>query len=103
MAVSVAFVLGGTGGARAESSTGLVSPCQHQSNNRTLDWIGEGISELINQRLQPEPGVYVFPRDERITMYDRVGIPETASLSRATALKLAWDAGADYMITGVFS
>ena len=96
-------MLGGTAVAHADSSTVLVFPFENLSNDRTLDWIGEGISEVLNQRLQPEPGVYISSRDERVAMYDRVGIPETASLSRATALKLSWDAGADYMITGVFS
>jgi tetratricopeptide (TPR) repeat protein/TolB-like protein len=99
----MALVLGATGIARADSSTVLVYPFENQSNDRTLDWIGEGISELINQRLQPEPGVYIFSREERIAMYDKLGIPETAGLSRATALKVGWDAGADETITGTFS
>ncbi len=88
---------------QADSSTVLAFPFENQSNDRTLDWIGEGISELINERLQPEPGVYILSREERIAMYDKIGIPETAAVSRATALKVAWEAGADNMITGVFS
>jgi tetratricopeptide (TPR) repeat protein len=99
----MALVLGATGIAHADSGTVLVFPFENLSNDRTIDWIGEGISELINQRLQPDRGVYIFSREERIALYDRLGIPETAGLSRATALKLAWDAGADHMITGVFS
>jgi tetratricopeptide (TPR) repeat protein/TolB-like protein len=99
----MALMFGATGIARADSNTVLVFPFENLSNDRTIDWIGEGISELINQRLQPEPGLYVFSREERIALYDKLGIPETAGLSRATTLKLAWDAGADNMITGVFS
>ena len=99
----MALALGVTGVAHADSSTILVFPFENQSNDRTLDWIGEGLSELIIQRLQPEPGVYVFSRDERLAIYDRIGIPENASLSRATTLKLAWDTGADHTVTGVFS
>jgi tetratricopeptide (TPR) repeat protein/TolB-like protein len=89
--------------AHADSSTILVFPFENLSNDRTLDWIGEGISELIVERLRPEPGVYVFSRDERVAIYDRIGIPETANVSRATALKLGWDTGADNTITGTFS
>jgi tetratricopeptide (TPR) repeat protein/TolB-like protein len=101
--IYVALVVGAAGVAHADSSTVLVFPFENLSSDRTIDWIGEGVSELINQRLQPEPGVYIFSREERIALYDRLGIPETAGLSRATALKLTWDAGADNMITGVFS
>lgn len=81
----------------------LVFPFENLSNDRTLDWIGEGIAELIIARLQPEPGVYVFSRDERLAEYEKLSIPETAVLSRATALKLGLDNGADMVITGSFS
>src|SRR5215469_2089865 len=99
----MALMLGSTSTVRADASTVLVLPFENLSNDRTLDWIGEGIAELINQRLQTEPGVYIFSREERIGMYEKLGIPETAGLSRATALKLGWDAGADETITGTFS
>jgi tetratricopeptide (TPR) repeat protein/TolB-like protein len=101
--IYTALALGVTSAAHADSSTILVFPFENLSNDRTLDWIGEGISELIVQRLRSEPGVYVFSRDERVAIYDRVGIPETANISRATALKLGWDTGADNTITGTFS
>ena len=58
---------------------------------------------MIIDRLQPEPGVYVYPREERIAAYEKLSIPETAMVSRATALKLGWDAGADNIVTGSFS
>ncbi len=99
----MALALAVTSTAHADSSTILVFPFENLANDRTLDWIGDGISELIIQRLRPEPGVYVFSRDERAAIYDRVGIPETANISRATALKLGWDTGADNTITGTFS
>jgi tetratricopeptide (TPR) repeat protein/TolB-like protein len=99
----MALVLGAKSFAHADSSTVLVFPFENQSNDRTLDWIGEGISEVINQRLQPESGIYILPREERIGMYDKMGIPEAAGVSRATALKVAWEAGADNMIAGIFS
>ena len=101
--IYTALALAVTSTAHADSSTILVFPFENLANDRTLDWIGEGISELIIQRLRPEPGVYVFSRDERVAIYDRVGIPETANISRATALKLGWDTGADNTITGTFS
>jgi len=68
----MALVLTATSIAQADSSTVLAFPFENQSNNRTLDWIGEGISELINERLEPEPGVYILSREERIAMYDKI-------------------------------
>ena len=97
----LAFALTGT--ARADSSTVLVFPFENLSNDRTLDWIGEGLAELIVQRLQPEPGVHVSSREERLAAFERLGIPDATMVSRATALKLGWDAGADNVITGSFS
>jgi tetratricopeptide (TPR) repeat protein/TolB-like protein len=92
-----------TGTARAESITVLVFPFENLSNDRTLDWIGEGISELIFERFQPEFGVYASPREERIAAYEDLGIPDATAISRATALKIGWNAGADFIITGHFS
>jgi tetratricopeptide (TPR) repeat protein/TolB-like protein len=101
--ICVAVALAGIRTAQADSSTVLVFPFENLSNDHSLDWIGEGIAELIISRLQPEPGVYVFAREERLTAYEKLGIPETADVSRATALKLGWENGADYIVTGSFS
>ena len=53
------------GSALAFAGTGsvLVFPFDNESNDRNLDWIGEGISELIIERLQSEPDLYVLQRD----------------------------------------
>ena len=89
--------------AQADSSTVLVLPFENLSSDRTLDWIGEGLSELIIGRLQTEPGVYVFSREERLNIFEKLGIPDTSMVTRATALKLAWEYGADSVIMGTFS
>src|SRR5262245_14603823 len=101
--IYMALVLGFASIAQADSSTVLIFPFENLSSDRSLDWIGEGISELIIERLQREPAVYVYSREERLGMFDKLGIPETTSVSRATALKLAWDGAADNAIAGVFS
>ena len=84
-------------------TTILVFPFENFSNDRSLDWIGEGIAELIIEKLQPAPGLIVFSREERLAAYEKLGIPETTMVSRATAVKLAWDSGADAVIMGRFS
>ena len=89
--------------ARAEARTVLVFPFENLSNDRSLDWLGEGIAELIVEKLQFEPGMYVFSRDERLDAYEKLSIPEMAVVSRATELKLGWESGADKIIAGRFS
>src|SRR5438477_12221586 len=93
--IYLVLALTATAAARADSSTVLVFPFENLSNDRTLDWIGEGIAELIVERLHPEPGVYVSSREERIAAFEDLGIPETTTVSRATALKLGWNSAAD--------
>ena len=87
----------------ADAGSVLVLPFENQSGDRNLDWIGEGIAELIVERLTSEPGLYVMPREDRLTGFEKLGLPETATISRATAMKLGWDSGSDYVITGRFS
>src|SRR5262245_65022287 len=99
----MALLLAAANAARSDSSTVLVFPFENLSNDRSLDWIGEGIAELVTGRLQTEPGVYAFSREERLAVYEKLSIPETAMLTRATALKLAWEHGADHLIAGTFS
>src|SRR2546426_9484697 len=96
-------MLFGTVQASADPSTILVFPFENVTNDRSLDWIGEGISELIIQRLQPEPGAFTFAREERLAAFEKLGIPEPVAVSRATALKLGWDLGADHLVTGRFA
>ena len=77
----------------ADASSVLVFPFENQSGDRNLDWIGEGIAELIIERLTSEPGLYVMQREDRLTGFEKLGLPETATISRATAMKLGWIAG----------
>lgn len=97
------LVLATTSPARADAGTILVFPFENLSNDRNLDWIGEGIAELIVERLQSESGIYAFSREQRLSVYEKLAIPESAMVSRATAMKLGWDIGADSIITGRFS
>jgi len=84
----------------AQQTTVLVNAFDNQTSDRNLDWIGEGISLLIGERLTAQPQLYVFGLDERMAEYDKLAIPDTVSVSRATALKVAWDMGADIIIIG---
>ena len=97
------LILAAAGAAHADTGTILIFPFENLSNDRSLDWIGEGIAELMVERLQPEAAVYVFTRDERLQSYEKLGIPENTLVSRATQLKLGWETGADKIVTGSYS
>jgi tetratricopeptide (TPR) repeat protein len=86
-----------------QQTTVLVNAFENQTKDRTLDWIGEGLAASIGERLSAQRQLYVFGLDERFAEYDRLGIPETVTVSRATSIRMAWDMGADVLITGSIS
>jgi tetratricopeptide (TPR) repeat protein len=87
----------------AQTTTVLIHAFENQTSDRNLDWIGEGLAVLIGERLTAQPQLYVFGRDERMAEYDRLSIPDSVSVSRATAMRLAWDMGADVIVMGKIS
>jgi tetratricopeptide (TPR) repeat protein len=87
----------------AQTATVLINPFENQTSDRNLDWIGEGLASLIAERLTAQPQLYVFGRDERMAEYDKLSIPDNVSVSRATAMRIAWDMGADIVLTGKIS
>ena len=87
----------------AQQTTVLVNAFDNSTSDRNLDWIGEGLAVLIGERLTAQPQLYVFGLDERMAEHDRLAIPDTVSVSRATALKIGWDMGADVIVTGKIS
>jgi tetratricopeptide (TPR) repeat protein/TolB-like protein len=78
----------------------LVFAFENQTDDRNIDWIGTGLSELVAERLTGEHDLYVFNRDERTTAYERMGIPESMAVTRATAMSIGWDTGADFVVIG---
>jgi tetratricopeptide (TPR) repeat protein len=87
----------------AQRTTVLVNAFENQTGDRSLDWIGEGLSVLLGERLTAQSQLYVFGLDERMAEYDKLSIPDTVTVSRATALKIGWDMGADIIVTGKIS
>jgi len=84
----------------AQRTTVLINAFENQTADRSLNWIGEGLPSLLVERLTAQPQLYVFGLDERMAEHDKLAIPDTVTVSRATALKIAWDMGADMVITG---
>src|SRR5262249_33463094 len=77
--------------ANPNSQSVLVFSFENQTDDRNIDWIGTGLSELVAERLTAERDLYVFNRDERSTAYERMGIPESMAVTRATAMSIGWD------------
>ena len=88
---------------QASPESVLVFAFENQTDDRNIDWIGTGLSELVLERLAAERDLYIFNRDERTAAFERMGIPESGTVSRATALSIAWDAGADAVVVGKIS
>jgi tetratricopeptide (TPR) repeat protein len=84
----------------AQRTTVLVNAFGNETGDRSLDWTGEGLATAIADRLVAYRQLYVFARDERIAEYERLGVPEPLSVSRATSIRMAWDLGADVLVTG---
>jgi TolB-like protein len=89
--------------AQAAQRTVLVLPFENQTGNPGVDWLGEGVADLTIERLEAEPALYTFSRDERVAAYRKAGIPAKVVVSRATAIRLGWESGADVVIVGVLS
>jgi tetratricopeptide (TPR) repeat protein len=67
----------------------------------SLDWMGEGLSELTVERLE-DRGVNVLSREDRLATLERMGLPDSARFSHATIIKIAGEADADAVVYGRF-
>ncbi len=83
----------------------LVFPFENtskQAQARDYNWIGESFSEMLSELLEMSSDLASIRPDERNLAYDREGLPATAVLTRATAIKVGERAGADLMIVGTY-
>ncbi len=87
--------------AEPRPETLLIFPFENESRMPTLDWLGEGFSELTAERLE-DRGVNVLSREERLATLERMGLPDSARFSHATIVKIAAEADADAVVYGRF-
>lgn len=80
----------------------LVLPFRNESKAPGLEWIGEAFSEVLSQRIE-SPSLFAISRDDRLYAFDRVGIPGTAQVSRATLLRIAEQMDVDYVVLGSYN
>jgi tetratricopeptide (TPR) repeat protein len=85
---------------RAE--TLLVLPLFNASRTPNLDWIGESVSEALQDALASE-GQIALGREERAEAYRRLAIRPYTLLTRASVMKLGEALDADQVIFGEFT
>ena len=91
--------------ARAQESGGrvvLVLPFENRSGNPSLSWIGESFPDTLDKRLT-SVGFLTLSRDDRVFAYEHLGLPEGFKPSRATAIKIAQQLDANFIIIGSFN
>jgi Flp pilus assembly protein TadD/TolB-like protein len=79
----------------------LIFPFEVESRIASLDWLGEGLSELTAERLEDRQ-MNVLGRQDRLATLERMGLPDSARFSHATIVKIATEADADAVVYGRF-
>jgi len=80
----------------------LALPFDNRTGQANLDWIGEGVSEILNQRLGAS-GFDIISRDDRQYALEHLGLPRNFEPSRATSIRLAQTLDADDIIVGFYT
>jgi tetratricopeptide (TPR) repeat protein/TolB-like protein len=80
----------------------LVLPFDNRTGQANLDWIGEAVSETLNQRLGAS-GFDIISREDRQYALEHLGLPQNFQPSRATSIRLAQTLDADDVIVGFYN
>lgn len=84
------------------ADTLLVVPFDNTNRTAELDWVGESFAESLTAGLMGN-GHGLVTRDERLAALERMGLPFTAPLTRASLLRLGEEVGADWIVLGRFT
>ena len=79
----------------------LVLPYENRTSQSNLDWIGEAVPEVLNQRLAAA-GFLPISRIDRQYALSHLGLPVNFQPSRATAIRIAQTLDADYIVIGSY-
>jgi tetratricopeptide (TPR) repeat protein/TolB-like protein len=77
----------------------LILPFENTTSNREANWVGESFADQLAELLGAH-GLRVVSSDARELTYQRLRLPLTVIPSRATAIKLAREAGATMVVLG---
>ena len=90
-----------TATAQGLSDVVLILPFENTSSHRDANWVGESFADQLAELLGSH-GLRVVSSDARELTYQRLGLPLTVIPSRATAIKLAREAGATMVVLGTY-
>src|SRR5256885_16525800 len=79
----------------------VVLPFENRSQAPGLDWIGEAFPEVLSQRLG-SPDLFAVSRESRDYAFERLGIPSSTKLSRATLYRIAEQMDVDEVVVGSY-
>jgi tetratricopeptide (TPR) repeat protein len=99
MLLAAASALAQTAGSREVI---LVLPFENTSNQREHNWVGESFADALSDLLNV-PGLIVVSSDERDLVYQRLRLPLTTLVSRATAIKIGREAKATMVVIGTYN
>jgi tetratricopeptide (TPR) repeat protein len=88
--------------ASAAAAPALVMPFDNASKQARLNWMGEGASILLAERIDAL-GVPAMSRDERVRAFERLQVPARATLSRASMIRIGELVGAADVVIGAFT
>lgn len=80
----------------------LVLPYENRTGQPNLDWIGEAVPEILNQRLAAA-GFLPISRIDRQYALSHLGLPVNFQPSRATAIRIAQTLDADFVVIGNYT
>jgi tetratricopeptide (TPR) repeat protein len=83
------------------AETVLALPFFNHSKSAGLDWIGESISETLDDSLT-SGGVLMLDREERLEGYRRLSLRPGAELTHASIIKIGQTLDADKVVFGYF-
>jgi tetratricopeptide (TPR) repeat protein len=87
--------------AQGVSDVVLVLPFENVSGQAEFNWVGESFADSLSELLGSH-GLRVVSSDARELAYQRLRLPLTVIPSRATAIKLAREAGATLVVLGTY-
>jgi len=92
----------GTAQTEIGGDTLVVLPFENRSQAPGLDWIGEAFPEVLSQRLG-SPNLFAVSRESRDYAFERLGIPSSTKLSRATLYRIAEQMDVDEVVVGSYT
>lgn len=80
----------------------LVTAFENRSEDRSLYWIGEALSDGLTRNIDGCAGAAV-DRTDRVALREEMGVPTLSSLTLATQIRSAEELGAGMLVTGDFT